>query len=172
MAEIIIRISDKTLRIAKIGILAAITASLLLYLWASRIHNRWYPLSVYVPNAAGLNVGSQVLLDTMPVGKVDAVKLAETSANAQRRIELVLRIEKRFQNDIRSDSTATIATDGLLGNPLISVRRAFDGPPIKPGGEIPFIQMPEASAKDFLNVLMKLADCEKQTKQPAKNTSQ
>jgi ABC-type transporter Mla subunit MlaD len=120
MADITIRISDKFLKIAKVGILAVITASLLLYLWASRIHNRWYPLSVYVPEAPGLTVGSQVLLDTVPVGKVDAVKLAETSASAQRRIELVLRIEKRFQNDIRGDSTATIATEGLLGSSLAS----------------------------------------------------
>jgi phospholipid/cholesterol/gamma-HCH transport system substrate-binding protein len=171
MADIIIRFSDKSFKIAKVGILAVFTASLLMYLWASRIRNRWYHLSVYVPEAAGLTVGSQVLVDTLPVGKVDAVKLAESSANTQRRIELGLLIEKRFQNDIRSDSTATIATEGLLGSPLVSIRRAFDGPPIKPGGEIPFIQMPGATAKDFLNVLMKLADCEKQTKQPAKSTS-
>jgi hypothetical protein len=39
-----------------------------------------------------LTFGSPVLLESVSVGKVAAAKLAETSANAQRRIELVLRI--------------------------------------------------------------------------------
>jgi phospholipid/cholesterol/gamma-HCH transport system substrate-binding protein len=165
MAEITIRISDKVLRIATIGIVGTIAACLLLYLWSSGILTPGYRLSVYVPEVGGLTVGSPVLLDTVSVGKVDAVKLAEASANAQRRIELVLRIEKRFQNDVRNDSTAKITTQGLLGGPVVSIQRGFGGTPIKPGEEIPFIQMPEATAKDFLTVLTRLADCQKQSKQ-------
>ena len=171
MADITIRVSERTLRIVTIGIGALIVTSLVLYLWSLGVFIPRYRLSVYVPEIAGLTVGSPVLLDAVPVGTIDAVKIAETSANEQRRIELVLRIEKHYLNDIRSDSTAKVSTQGLLGNPSVSIQRGFGGTPINPGKEIPFIQTPGTTAKDFLSVLTRLADCQKQTKQLTEGAS-
>ncbi len=168
MADITIRVSEKALRMATIGIAGTIAGCLFWYLWSSGLFIPKYRFSVYVPEAFGVAVGSPVLLDNVPVGKVNAVKLAEISANAMRRIELILSIEKRYQNDIRSDSTATLMTQGLFGNPIVSVQRGFSGPAIDPGREIPFVQTPVV---DFSKLLARSGDCQQQIKQPTQGTS-
>jgi hypothetical protein len=88
-----------------------------------------------------------------------------------RRIELVLRIEKRYENDIHNDSIAKGTMQGLLGNPSLDIQRGFAGTPISAGKEIPFVQTPETTARDFLSVLARLADCQKQAKQFTEGTS-
>src|SRR5207244_13463094 len=109
----------------------------LYYLWSSGFFIPKYQLSVYVPEASGLTVHAPVRLDGIQVGSVSAIKLAGESATAERRIELVLHVEKRDSDAIRSDSEATLTSDGLLGNRYVNVSRGFKGTVIKPGGEIP-----------------------------------
>ncbi len=171
MADITIRVSDRQLRIATITVFGAITLCLFLYLNASGIFIPSYRVSVYVPEVGGLTVGSPVLLDGVPVGALDAVKLAGASANAQRRIELVLRIRKRYQNEIRTDSVATTRIEGFLGNPLISIQRGFSGAAIGAGEEIPFIQGPQLPATAFASLLTKITDCAGQGKQSPQGAS-
>jgi ABC-type transporter Mla subunit MlaD len=159
MADITIRISDKELRIATLAVLGTVALWLFAYLYASGMFVRTYRVSIYAPESDGLSVGSPVLLDSTPVGVVDTVKLARTSATAQRRIELVLRIRKEYQNDIREDSVATAVTQGFLGNRVISIQRGFSGATIRPGDEIHFAETPKV---DFASLLTKIADCERQ----------
>jgi len=125
MADITIQIAEKTLRIGTITIAGTILTYLFMYLWSSGAFTPTYHLSVYAPEVTGLTAGSRVLLDGLPVGTVYTVKHVETGANERRRIELVLRINKRYENFIRSDSTAKITTQGLLGNALVSIQRGF-----------------------------------------------
>jgi ABC-type transporter Mla subunit MlaD len=157
MAEITIRISDKGLRIATTTIFGTIAFWLLAYLYALGVFIPIYRLSVYVPELEGLSVGSHVLLDGVPVGAVDTVKIAEVSTNEQRRVELVLRIRKRYLNDIPTDSVATVATQGLLGPPTINIQRGISGAAIRAGDEIRFGETPRL---DFANLLTKIADCD------------
>jgi ABC-type transporter Mla subunit MlaD len=159
MADITIRISDKELRIATLAVLGTLALWLFAYLYASGMFVLTYRVSIYAPESDGLSVGSPVLLDSTPVGVVDTVKLARTSATAQRRIELVLRIRKEYQNDIREDSVATAVTQGFLGNRVISIQRGFSGATIRPGDEIHFAETPKV---DFASLLTKIADCERQ----------
>jgi ABC-type transporter Mla subunit MlaD len=159
MADITIRISDKELRIATLAVLGTLALWLFAYLYASGMFVRTYRVSIYAPESDGLSVGSPVLLDSTPVGVVDTVKLARTSATAQRRIEVVLRIRKEYQNDIREDSVATAVTQGFLGNRVISIQRGLSGATIRPGDEIHFAETPKV---DFASLLTKIADCERQ----------
>jgi len=83
---------------------------------------------MFVPEAKGVQVGSSVRLDGISVGRVRSVKLADKLADSNRRIEVELRIEKRFQNMISEDSTASLLADGLLGNSYVNITRGFAGP--------------------------------------------
>jgi ABC-type transporter Mla subunit MlaD len=161
MAEITIRISDTGLKIATVVVFGAIGVWLFAYLYASAFVPT-YRLSVYAPEAGGLSVGSPVLLDGVPVGTVDRVTLAEKSANARRRIELILRIKKRYRGEIRTDSMASATTQGLFGNSVISIQRGFNGAAINAGEEIPLVETPSLN---FANLLTKIADCEAREKQ-------
>ncbi|HXZ12395.1 MAG TPA: MCE family protein [Candidatus Sulfotelmatobacter sp.] len=167
MAEITIRISDKALKITSAILGAILVISILSVLWSSGLLQPKYELSIFVPEADGIRAGSDVLLDGMRVGRVSKLRLADNSADSSRRIELTLRIEKRFQSMIRDNSSAYLATNGLFGNRYVSIGRGFAGAPINPGGEIRVREVKEASLTDFITILDKLTKCMEDRKNPA-----
>jgi phospholipid/cholesterol/gamma-HCH transport system substrate-binding protein len=100
-----------------------------------------YRLRTYLPEVEGLTVGAPVRLDGVEVGNVDAVRVTPADPkqppDPNRSIELVLRIAKRYQNDIRTDSTASLITEGLLGNRYVSIHRGFTGAVLTENQELP-----------------------------------
>jgi TonB family protein len=159
MAEITIRVSDKALRIIGFLLCGAILLWFLFSLLSSGFFLPKYQLSLYVPEVAGLGVHASVRLDGVEIGSVTAIRLAGETANPERRIELVLRVEKAYQNSILSDSKATLASEGLLGNRYVNITRGLDGTVIKPGAEIPFMPSEVLTLKDSLDLLGKTVDC-------------
>lgn len=157
MAEITIRVSDKALRITGIFLGGIVLVGVLFYLWSSGVFVPKYRLRVYVPEASGLGVNCPVSLDGIDVGSVHAVKIARESASPERRIELVLRVEKRYQDAIRSDSVASMVTEGLLGNRYLNISRGFKGNMISPDGEIPFVPIREF--KDVFGSVDRIINC-------------
>jgi phospholipid/cholesterol/gamma-HCH transport system substrate-binding protein len=172
MAEVTIRISDRSLRVARILFTAVLLVGVFYYLWSSGIFIPKYQLSVYVPDASGLTVHAPVRLDGIQVGSVSAMKLAGASASPQRRIELVLQVEKRDQDAIRSDSNASLATEGILGNRYVNISRGFKGTVIRPGGEIPSKPSLLVTLKDSMHFFDKTLDCLQQEKNSVDNNTQ
>ncbi len=172
MAEITIRISDKALRIVGIFLAAGVLVWVFSYLWASGIFTPKYQLLVYVPEVSGLGVGAEVRLDSLPIGSVVAIKLAEGSASPERRIQLILRISKRYQDAIRSDSFATVISEGLLGNRYVAIHRGFQGTVIGANGEIPSVPTRELTLKDITDSLGKIVDCLQAEKKSTENKTQ
>jgi phospholipid/cholesterol/gamma-HCH transport system substrate-binding protein len=159
LAEITIRVSDRALRITGIFLGGAVLVWVFFYLWSSRVFVPKYRLRMYVPEVAGMGVGAPIRLDGIEVGTVDKVRLAQVSASPERRIELVLRIEKRYQNEIRSDSNAMLTTEGLLGNRYVSIQRGFGGSPIGPDGEITAVPSDQLKLRDVIDSFAKKVDC-------------
>ncbi len=99
-----------------------------------------YRLRTYLPEVEGLTMGAPVRLDGIEVGNVDAIRVTPSTPqqppDPNRSIELVLRINKRHQRDIRTDSYATLITEGLLGNRYVSIHRGFVGTVLPDGAEI------------------------------------
>lgn len=85
----------------------------------SRMFQRQYRLFTNFKNISGLRVGAPVQLAGLRVGYVDDIKLPDDAARQE--ITVVLRIHKKYQNRIRSDSIATIETQGLLGDKFVYV---------------------------------------------------
>jgi|SRR5882672_2246200 hypothetical protein len=162
MAEIVIRISDRMLKVAGALLIVLFLLWGFSHLWQSGVLRAKYQLRLFVPAAQDLHVGAPVRLDGMPVGTVISVELAPNSADSSRRIEVVLRIEKRFENLIHEDSSARLMTDlnteGLLE--VVNIQRGFAGPPVGPGGEIRVVTVKEATFTDFLDVLGKKTGCQ------------
>jgi len=172
MAEITIRISDKALKYI-LAILAIISVAWgFWYVWSTGIVRPKYRLSMYVPEAQGVIKGAAVRLDGVEIGTVESIDVAGRSASAERRIELVLRIQKRYQDQILNDSAAALVTEGLLGTRYVNISRGFSGTPVSAGGELRVVPVKEVKLGDFLDALVKRADClQTQVQQAEKKTS-
>lgn len=96
-----------------------------------------YHLVTYLPEVAGLATGAPVRLDGVEIGNVDRIALVPhvpgKPADKMRNVEIRMKLDLRFQNDILTDSVATLVTEGLLGNRYVNVQRGYTGVPLKDG---------------------------------------
>jgi phospholipid/cholesterol/gamma-HCH transport system substrate-binding protein len=100
-----------------------------------------YRLHVLLPEVDGLTVGAPVRLDGVEVGNVEKIAVAFPQPGQQpakdRNIRVDMRIEQKFQDYIRSDSFASLITEGLLGNRYVDIDRGFAGRKLENEDEIP-----------------------------------
>ncbi len=100
------------------------------------ILSRRYTLRTYFSGAGGVREGSEVRLAGIPVGNVSQIRISPYSEPA-RAVEVLVRISRRFQSEIRADSTASITTAGLLGEGYVDISRGTKGQPLlREGGEV------------------------------------
>jgi ABC-type transporter Mla subunit MlaD len=166
MAEVTIRISDRVLKVVGILFVGTFVVWVNVHLWSSGFYQPKYRLKTYVAEASGIHVGTPVRVDGLDVGTVQAVDLAKQSASTERRIEFVLRVEKRDQDKIRRDSHADLVTEGLLGQRYVEINRGFSGAPLGEGEEIPAIPSKQVTLDGFINSASRFADCLKETVTP------
>ena len=118
-----------------------VVAVAIFYVTGAGVLGPKYRLRTYLPEVEGLTVGAPVRLVGIEVGNVDAIRVAphtpQRPPDPRRSIELVLRIDRRYQPEIRTDSTAGLITEGLLGNRYVSIQRGFVGTPLQDNQEIP-----------------------------------
>jgi len=118
-----------------------VIASAIFYITGAGFLGPKYRLKTYLPETAGITNGAPVRLDGVDIGNVEGVSFVPRTPGhtpeRNRNIELVLRIDKRFQPHIMTDSTAKLMTDGLLGNRYVNISRGFTGAPMKDNQEVP-----------------------------------
>ena len=87
---------------------------------------RRYKLKAYVTEAAGLRQGAQVSLAGVAVGSVERIEISPYPERA-RAVEIVMRVARAYQHEIRADSRASIETVGLLGDSYVNITRGSSG---------------------------------------------
>ena len=76
-------------------------------------------LRSYFPNAGGVKVGSEVTLEGVTIGNVIRVRVVpDRNPNP---VEVVMQIGDKYQRDLHTDSTASIAAAGVLGDSFIDI---------------------------------------------------
>jgi phospholipid/cholesterol/gamma-HCH transport system substrate-binding protein len=100
-----------------------------------------YRLKTFLPEVSGLSTGAPVRLDGVEIGNVEKIRLVPRQAgkppDRMHNIEVGIRIDSKYQGDVLTDSTATLVTEGLLGNRYVNVQRGYTGVPLKEGQAIP-----------------------------------
>jgi phospholipid/cholesterol/gamma-HCH transport system substrate-binding protein len=99
-----------------------------------------YRLVTYLPEVDGMKAGAPVELDGIEIGNVESITLTPHPDDKIHNITLGLRIDKKYEQNIRTDSTASLVTEGLLGDRYVSVTRGLTGAAIPQNGVIPGTQ--------------------------------
>ena len=126
-----------------------------------------YRIKTYLPEVSGLSTGAPVRLDGVEIGNVDQIRLVPRepgkAPERMHNIEVGMRIDRKYQNDILTDSAASLVTEGLLGNRYVTITRGYTGVPLKEGQAVPgteekaIKEVVERSA-DVLSNLQALSD--------------
>lgn len=107
-----------------------------------------YRLITYLPEVEGLKTGAPVDLDGVSVGNVQSIRLAPHPPDRAHSIVLVLRIARKYQGQIRTDSTASLVTQGLLGDRYVTISRGLAGSVVPENGVVPGAE--EAAMKEVV----------------------
>jgi phospholipid/cholesterol/gamma-HCH transport system substrate-binding protein len=122
-----------------VGLLVLATA--IFYVTGAGVLGPKYHLKTYLPEVAGLATGAAVRLDGVEVGNVDRIALVPHERgkppDKMHNVEIGMKLDRRFQNDILTDSVATLVTEGLLGNRYVNIQRGYTGVPLTDGQAVP-----------------------------------
>ena len=95
-----------------------------------------YELKTYFSGAESLRDGAQVRLAGIVVGNVTGIKLSPYT-DTSRAVQIDMEVARKYQDQIREDSSATIETVGLLGEAYVNISRGGPGSkPIPDGGTV------------------------------------
>jgi phospholipid/cholesterol/gamma-HCH transport system substrate-binding protein len=86
-------------------------------------------------DSGGMEPGALVLYDGVKIGKVDSVQLSHLS-DPQRAVVVRLSIERRFMNQIPSDSKSEIVTENFLGDKFIEINRGQSATPVQEDADL------------------------------------
>lgn len=104
-----------------------------------------YTIKTYLPEVEDLDQGAPVTLDGVNVGNVQTIALTPHPADKAHNITVVMRLKRSFQESIRTDSTASLLTQGVLGTRYVVITRGETGSPIQSGGVVQGVEVPEIS---------------------------
>lgn len=100
-----------------------------------------YRLKTLLPEVQGLAGGAPVRLDGVEIGNVESIRIVPRDASKPpdkfHNIEVVMRLDKKYQGDVLTDSTLSLVTEGLLGNRYVNIERGYTGVPLKDGQYVP-----------------------------------
>lgn len=145
-------------------VLAGVLALTILFLAANgNTFTPQYTLHAYFKDVMGLAENASVRLDGMDVGWVEAIRFGPRDeagqSDPEKNFEVEVRIRKKFQDEIRSDSLATLITEGLLGLRYVSVTRGLSGHVLDDGGLLRSAEARVLSFDEFLVRLTKVTKC-------------
>lgn len=136
----------------KVGVLIVITIAILsaivvLVLGVESPFESRYTLYTYLPNIGGLRPDSQVMLEGVVAGSVETFEFAEI----EKGVQIKMRILKKYQDRIRTDSIAKLRSLGLLGDKYIEINQGtVNGRVLKEGETVtgaPPLDLDEMIAK-------------------------
>ena len=100
-----------------------------------------YRLRTYLPEVSGLSTGAPVRLDGVEIGNVEKITLVPRergkAPDHMHNIEIDMRLDRQYQENILTDSVATLVTEGLLGNRYVNIQRGYTGTPLEDGRVVP-----------------------------------
>jgi phospholipid/cholesterol/gamma-HCH transport system substrate-binding protein len=134
----------------KVGVLvivalAALTALVFLMSGSTGgIFTRKTTLRSYFENSAGLKEGAPVNLEGVTIGNVTAIKIVPDRKLTP--VEVTMKIGNKYRDAVRTDSTSSLETIGVLGDTVVDINsKQATGPPIQNNAELKTNETPNLS---------------------------
>ena len=128
------------LKVGVIVLVSVVILTTLLFLmtsspgWVSSTHK--LTVSTYFENSAGLKVGAAVNLQGVTVGTVKSVTVTTAPERKLTPVQVVMKIDSKYQASLHKDSTAALTTVGVLGDTVVDINsQVATGPPLQDGDE-------------------------------------
>jgi phospholipid/cholesterol/gamma-HCH transport system substrate-binding protein len=123
----------------KVGVLiiialAILSAIIVLVLGVESPFARRYTLYTFLPNIGGLRPDSPVMLEGVTAGTV--VEYEFESGDLEKGVRIKMRILKKYQDRIRTDSIAKLRSLGLLGDKYIEITQGTPNGRVLAEGEV------------------------------------
>jgi phospholipid/cholesterol/gamma-HCH transport system substrate-binding protein len=125
------------LRVGITVIVGSVTLAVLVFLMSGTtgFFTTNITLVAYFDNAEGLRSGQPVDLQGVPIGNVQSVRVVLGRPTMP--VQVIMRVNKKYQPLVREDSTATVLTAGVLGESYVDIdARDAKGEPVKDGAEL------------------------------------
>ncbi|HIJ80079.1 MAG TPA: MCE family protein [Desulfuromonadales bacterium] len=106
----------KKLALFSIVAVLLLISTVLLVAYKKGFFIKKYELTFTVERGTGFNRGMPVKLSGFRVGKINTISL-----NKDAKIDIIVEIDKKYQNWIRKDSTAKLIKEGLVGEQIVEI---------------------------------------------------
>ncbi len=135
------------LKIGVIVLVAAVVLVTLLFLMTSNsglgLFSKKLTVTTYFENAAGVKEGAAVNLQGVTIGTVKMVTVTTDPARKLTPVQLVMKLDTKFQAGLKKDSKAALTTVGVLGDTVVDINsQAAVGPPLQDGDELHTLETP------------------------------
>jgi phospholipid/cholesterol/gamma-HCH transport system substrate-binding protein len=135
------------LKIGVIVLVSVVILTTLLFLMTSSsglgFFSRKLTVTTYFENSAGLKLGAAVNLEGVTIGAVKSILVSTAPERMQTPVQVVMKLDSKYQSGLHSDSTAALTTVGVLGDTVVDINsRTARGPELRDGDELKTTETP------------------------------
>ena len=129
------------LKIGVIVLVSAVILTSLLFLMTSAsglgVFSHKLTVTSYFANAGGLKVGAAVDLEGYTIGTVKTISVVTTPERKLTPVQVVMKIDGKYQPSLHTDSIGALSTVGILGDTVVDINsRMATGPMLQDGDEL------------------------------------
>jgi phospholipid/cholesterol/gamma-HCH transport system substrate-binding protein len=135
------------LKVGVIVLISVVILTTLLFLMTSSsglgVFSHKLTVSTYFENAAGLKTGAAVNLNGVTIGTVKKVIVSNAPERKLTPVQVVIKLDSKYQQSLHTDSTASLTTVGVLGDTVIDINsQVATGPPLQDGDTMNTLEQP------------------------------
>ena len=135
------------LKVGVIVLIAAVVLVTLLFLMTSSsglgLFSHKITVTTYFANSAGLKEGAAVELQGVTIGTVKSMSVTSDPSRKLTPVQVVMKLDTKYRNNLRKDSKASLSTVGVLGDTVVDINSQYAvGPELQTGDEMKTLETP------------------------------
>jgi phospholipid/cholesterol/gamma-HCH transport system substrate-binding protein len=135
------------LKVGVIVLVSVVILTTLLFLMTSSsgmgMFTHKLTVTTYFENSAGLKEGAAVNLEGVTIGTVKTITVVTSPERKLTPVQVVMKLDSKYQSSLHSDSTAALTTVGVLGDTVVDINsQVATGPPLRDGDELKTLETP------------------------------